>query len=469
MANNEALVEWLGRMVEKHGFSETAEAAPASNGDVDLDAEYEKLGGDKELLKVLGLEDDLWRNEIGKVRMEAREWQQTRLTDIEDDEHHMQRKLAEHERDAPKVRAWLESEQPNHDELVAELEALGSKADTEAGKQLQFQLERKRGYLDSMRKEIADDGSWAEKAAPALAEFAEQRELVERTYEVVEQRLRGARTEMNNALELRVMSLEEKVARLRAGGAKAKEKEVEAVREEIYAIFEKGNKRDRERHDMFFEEPGEYPPTPIDWAPMKKLLAKLRSSSLEDLQKKGSKEAKLERLYEKAGGDEKLFELRMKNWSERQETTRNLRSIRMHGQTYDEQRLQDRVNEAQLGLDAARRSVQQALARQSELKTRMEKLVAGTETGELLSETEAAEVKLMQRELERLETDVENGRKLMAAQRDLLENAEDLLEKQREVYEEEIDDDHEFIEPMPKEEDIWKLPLAEKYRELKAG
>lgn len=470
MADNDALQAWLDQLVTKHGFSETGGGTTTLDApDADLQAEYEKLGGDEKLLKLLALEDDAWRKNLEIVRAKAMERQKRRLRQIVLNRDHTEGLLGRYDRTAAIVEDWLSKEKPKYEALAAEVKALGPKLATEPGKQLEYDLDEQFGYIDYLDRDLARDKVWAPKARAVVASFDAQKRNVEERYEAVEQKIRDSRTELNNALELRAMTLAEKLERVRGGDVAAGEKAMKKLQADLDKVFEDGNQEDREVHEFFITRLGDHPPTPIDWSPIRKQLADLQQTSLDELKQPDPKLEKLKKAYEKAGGDEKLYKLRMKAWKEDMEGLRLGRSLNGLYMESDGQDQQKVLVDAEQNLTKTLREVRDAKARLREIEARLEQLTSGAATGELLSDTEANELKLLTRERERLETDLENSKRLVAVYRRTIEDTERLLEEERRLHEHNADDDHERRAPKPTEADILKLPLAKKYKELKSA
>lgn len=470
MADNDALQAWLDQMVAKHGLSESGGGTATIEGpEAGLEAEYEKLGGDEKLLKLLALEDDAWRKNLEILRAQAKERKKNRLRQIELNRDHTEGLLGRYDRTAAIVEDWLSKEKPKSEAIAAEVKALGPKLGTEPGKQMRYDFERLSGYVSYMERSLAEDKVWAEKARPIVASFDAQKQNVEERYEAVEQKIRDSRTEMNNALQMRAMPLAEKLERVRQGDVKAGEAMMKKLHADLEKVFEEGNKEDREVHEYLITRLGDNPPVPIDWNPILEKLSQVQAKSLEELSKVDPKLEKLRKAYEKAGGDEKLYKIKMKEWKDDMEgrrLSRNLNGLYMESDGQDQQKV---LVDAEQNLTKSLKEVKATMARLREIGARFEQLTSGAEMGELLSDTEADELKVLKREQERLETDLENSKRLIAVYRKTIDDTERLLEQERKLHEHNADDDHERQLPKPTEADILEMPLAQKYHELKRG
>lgn len=457
MADN-ALREWLDDLVQKHGL--------ADDGD-DPQQEYDQLGGDAALLKILAAEDKLFRTNLEKRRLEAMDWQKDRRLELEDRREYLAGRVKEHEQDARRYSASHQREAPLLAPIENRMKALGDKLATETGKELVHLVAKHRDQIEWTARFSKSGAEGAEKARPALALIDLRLQDVDRIYEAVEQRIRDSRTELDNVLELEAMSVEARLERLRGGAAKTLEEARKKLDAEIEKIFKDSVAEDQAQAPYFDESSPDYELGAIDWEPVEKLLAKLESTSPDDLAKADPALAELQEKYDEKGGDEALFEKRVAAWK----TTMGAFQMRnkIAADLAGADQLQERLTEARLALGRTEKELAELRAKERETLSRLRELTGGAESGDLLSGREASELQVLAREKKRLETDIANAEKLVPLRERSIENLGELIEKERRRHELQADDEAAPLPPMPRSKDIHELPLRAKYEELSAA
>jgi hypothetical protein len=105
------------------------------------------------------------------------------------------------------------------------------------------------------------------------------------------------------------------------------------------------------------------------------------------------------------------------------------------------------------------------LEQQRQRLTDLEKKRAELEPGQSLSRQEEAELCLLEGEVKRLESLVDNYYRQSVTDKFAHSNAASLLERERVRHEQVVDDDRHNL-PRPTSDDIHKMPLKAKYTEL---
>lgn len=467
---DDPLLTWLEEVAEKHGFSGAADAdGDAGDGDgrSDLEREYEKLGGDAALLKALRAEDDLFRKELDKQRALAQRWQKDRRFELANEKEELAGTIGDKEKGPATWKAWLEREKAALEPIEARARELGEKLSTEAGKELSLAIGKHRERIEGVERFLERDRRDLEIARPHLELVELRLKDVDRTYEAIEQRIRDARTELDNVLELEAMTLEEKVKHLRAGSTKTLPEAQKRLEDELRKIKQDSAAADRQKVTLFQEPRRDFHPEPLDWKPIEKKLAELAKASLDELRKKDPTLARLEKKYEAAGGDEALFDKRLAEWKERAKGVENVRGNFAYIQREQEAELQKRLEETQLSLRQTEQELTALRSKQSQAKARIQELTSRGASGDLLSKQEAAQLELLRRALKRLEKDIPDREKLLPIHRRSREDIEGIIEKTRQAYELSADDDTYWqIPPEPRSKDLLDLPLRAKYEEL---
>lgn len=463
MADN-ALLEWLNDVAQKHGLAGAGEAADPEATDDDTQAEYEKLGGDAALAKILTAEDRLFLTNLEKQRAKAMDWQKDRRRELNDRREFQAEQASEHAKNIRRYSEFDKREAPLLAPIAARVEALGDKLTTETGKELVHLVAKNRERVEWFAKFSKNAGKEAQMTRPMLELIDRRLADVDRIFEAVEQRIRDSRTELDNVLEIKAMSPAEKLERLR-GGSKGQEEAQKKLEAEIDKIFKDGAAEDLAQDPFFEEDYGEYEATPIDWKPVEKLLAKVESTSRDDLAKPDPALAKIQEEYKEKGGDEALFKKRVASWKSHMEALNMRNKLGTHVSTAT----QERLTEARLALDQVEKELSELRATERETLSRLRELTGSAETGDLLSGQETAELQVLAREKKRLETDIANAEKLVPLRKRSIVNIEQLLEKERVDHEQIMDDDTAPMPPKPRSKDIHELPLRAKYEELMAG
>lgn len=461
--SHDRMRDWLEDVARRHGLTggkALAEWPPDEDETDPLEVEYRRLGGDAALLKALADEDRAFRAQLELQRARAKEWQRDRRKEFEGRKSEgiwFLEKMHDY-RDVSS--AFLQREDPVLQRVSGEVRALGAKLDSEPGRELLHELGRREARIAAVRKE-ADEARWKAEIVQRLMEgVAARLEDVDGTYEAIERRIRDSRSEVDNALELRAMSLQEKVERLRGGSSAARGKALKRLESDIARVL----KRTAAAYRM---ESSDYEPPakrasidPIDWEPVVKAHRALAAARPEDLRREDPALDGVRRRYEKAGGDAALFKRRMGAWKRAMAS-----AVSPAPSLGQEKILGEQVVEASTRLQEAETELRALASKRDRMRAHGRELSAGASTGDLLSEREAAEYQLLARALQGIEKEIADQEALIPVLRRSKENAEKLVVTVREFGERYADDDASAL-PRPNPRDLDDMPVKAKYAEL---
>jgi hypothetical protein len=207
---------------------------------------------------------------------------------------------------------------------------------------------------------------------------------------------------------------------------------------------------------------------PSDWKPVQDKLAKLKAASLEELQKDDPKLADIQKEYDKAGGDPALFEKRMAGWKEAMAHLDEDNKGRSDDYRERSAKLREQLTTAEENSRISEENLNTFQAALAERKARYNELVKKADPMDYFknfASQERAEYKLLERDIQRLETQVKNIEAEHNAAKASRNSAEKLIESERQRYEQSIDPKRVSLNK-PTSEEIHAMPLRAKYTEL---
>ena len=415
----QTLLDWMNEFTQKHGISAGAAGAvaTAAESDAGIAAEYAKLGGDRALLKVLAAEDHTFLARLDKQRAEARVAHRKLLDELDFRRHMLEMDMSSAKNSPEQIRSWWSAEMQTYRSLASKIQGQGEKLDSEAGRQLKMLLAGHEESLDHYHDLAAKYERWVDQARPNEELIQKRIADATETYEAIEVRIRQTRTELDNMLELDAMTMDERIRRLRAGGTdESRTKAFHKIEIELSNFVRKTAEGMQDR-TAWFDDKWNFRPNPIDWKPLEKQLALVERTDLEKLRQQGKDHERLWNKYIDAGGDEALLRKRYEAWNEQQGRRERMNNVKSIGFRDEIAGLQSRLADAQLALRETQRELKDIAASRRAKKARARQLTAGAATGELLSEREAAELKLLARDLKRSEPDVETRQQLIQVMR----------------------------------------------------
>lgn len=429
---------------------------------------YEALGGDPELRKALADEDKEFETRIDVLRTYMKDWQKDRIRELDESKKELDNLLKSGEAIQEPMKTFYEREEPIAEKVKSEASALGEKLDTEPGKELMHEIEQHTNRINKYKEHYQFNEKVLEKGKAEMETLKKRYEDVDKQYEAFEKFIKETRTELDNELEMENMSLEQKVDFLQRRPKPVRDRVQKRLETELNRLT-RMSALDTKLETAEFELKIEKAKAdPIDWKPIQDRIAHLSKTPLEDLKKEDPLLATIREEYEKAGGDPALLEKRVAEWKQNVEAA----------QEADKKRGEDFRARSEKLRDQAKKEAEQLKEHQDELEyleeelaekegrlKELEKKLNPLNPFQDFTPQEVKEYQLLQREVKRLKTDVENYRAYVAASLTAKGNTEKLMEQARQRYEQVVDDERRSL-PKPTSEEIHKMPLRAKYTEL---
>jgi chromosome segregation ATPase len=429
---------------------------------------YEALGGDPELRKALADEDKEFETRIDVLRTYMKDWQKDRIRELDESKKELDNLLKSGEAIQEPMKTFYEREEPIAEKVKSEASALGEKLDTEPGKELMHEIEQHTNRINKYKEHYQFNEKVLEKGKAEMETLKKRYEDVDKQYEAFEKFIKETRTELDNELEMENMSLEQKVDFLQRRPKPVRDRVQKRLETELNRLT-RMSALDTKLETAEFELKIEKAKADlIDWKPIQDRIAHLSKTPLEDLKKEDPLLATIREEYEKAGGDPALLEKRVAEWKQNVEAA----------QEADKKRGEDFRARSEKLRDQAKKEAEQLKEHQDELEyleeelakkegrlKELEKKLNPLNPFQDFTPQEIKEFKLLQREVQRLKTDVENYRAYVAASLAAKGNTEKLMEQARQRYEQVVDDERRSL-PKPTSEEIHKMPLRAKYTEL---
>lgn len=471
MAAND-LLEWMNAFVDKHGVAAAAAepaVATADESRVDLQAEYDELGGDRALLKVLADQDHAFLTRLEMQRAQARKARNDLVDALEFRRHMLQSGANQARETPPRLRKWHAGELAKYEPLAQRADALGPKLETEPGRELRHLLKERKERIDYYEALASNYERKAAKIRPALAAIHERIADADRVYEAIEKRIRETTTELDNMVELKAMSVAERLACLKGGGtAESREAGRYARQRELSDFVNQSIKGFQDVDESrYVDDEGGFTPKPLDWLPVQRLLARVEETELAALQKRDKNHDRLWNKYLDAGGDDALLRKLVAEWRESQGYDEHGNGV--EGMSFREEvrKMQERLGDSQLALEETRKQGARLDEERRTKEARVSELTAGAESGELLSERESAELRLLAGDLKRIEKELANRAEIARTHERAIANVKERMKRARDLYEHRIEDDEDVDwSPEPTSKDVNAMPLKVKYELL---
>lgn len=460
----EAELEPFGARIAQAEEQEAGCRAKLSEADAlaILQRRYEALGGDPELRKALAAEDAAVRTQIETFRAKAEDFKLDRDRELGRQMERVEATLQAARADVATSRTWHEREDGVLWDHVRRANVLGDKLKTEPGKELLLTL---RGTMDLVievgrtleQNELLIEKTEAMRAA--LRElFADARE----NHLAANQFADAKGTELDNEIESRAMTLEDKVNYLQARPKDVRER-IASELDGRLDVIRAGMLADARAEDaLLLEEPEPTHRAPIDWTDIRTQLDEVEGTELEVLRGADPVLVALEKEYEAAGGDAALLKRRVAAW--KQQVAERVQTDKERSDRYREvsEKLQRQVEDAAERVDKSR----EAVASIADVIERAEERLAVLSSADEMTEQEIFEQTKLHREVSRKENELEARTQLLEGQESTQANAEKLRDQHEERYESTHGEDASPTLEKPSSSDIHELPIRAKFTEL---
>ena len=279
-----------------------------------LEARYAELGGDQKLTRALADEDKAFRANLILMRAELSDWQKDRKRELTVLKQKIEASIALDNTELKEFKVWHAEESKQLEALNKEVAKLGDKLKTEPGKELmrdiRFRTEHITGYakiFDRVEKGLELDNE-------RFSNLDSWLKNVDEKHEKAEEILRNRTTEQDNVLELRAMTLQQKVDYLEANPKQMRDNKEKKLRKELDWTV-KGTEADVKYQRVEYrpaEEADEL--MPFEWGDITETVQSLINTPIEGLSEDGPELAKLREKYEAMGGDRALFRQLVADW-----------------------------------------------------------------------------------------------------------------------------------------------------------
>jgi len=433
-----------------------------------LKKRYEALGGDPELRKALADEDKEFETRVDVLRTYMKDWQKDRIRELDESKKELENLLKSGEAIQEPMKTFYEREGPIAEKVKSEAIALGEKLDTEPGKEVMHEIDQHTNHINKYKEHYQFNEKVLEKGKAEMETLKERYKDVDKQYEAFEKYIKETRTELDNELEMENMSLEQKVDFLQTRPKPVRDRVQKQLENELNRLTKLSTLDTKLETAEFELKMEKAKPDPIDWKPIQDRIAHLSKTPLEELKKADPLLVSIQEEYDKAGGDPALLEKRLAAWKQAVEAGES--ADKKRGDEYRErsEKLRARASteaENVKRVQAVLTGLEDRLADKEGRLKELEKKLNPISPFMDFTPQEIKEYQLLQRDVKRLKTDIENYRSIVTSAVVAQQNAEKLVEQARQRYEQVVDDERRSL-PKPTSEEIHKLPLRAKYTEL---